>query len=459
MRRRARGGGQNREPLKLNWGRLSAYLLGVFIGALDTSVLGPIFPLLERAFHTTLAWTAWTVTVYTVAYVASTVLAGGLGDRLGHRRILAYGIAGFGVASLLAALSTSLPMFLVARLIQGAGAGAVYPNAQAEGMTYFPEDRRGLALGIFGAVFGVASIVGPVVGGAIGQYLSWPWVFAVNVPLALLVWRLVRRVREPEPTRAGSVVPDWVGGVLFSGLLAAVLLTLSSVGSARYGLLAVGLVLLVVFVRRQRHTPVPFLNVTPLANWSGLALVAGAALVGLDLSASVFVPTLVQRTLGFSVLSSGLALLPAAFTGAVLAGVGGVMVDRVGPRRVLMLGLLLATVGGVLLAWPPLTLGRFFGAMVALGAGTALTMGAPLNRLGLALYGRHEAGQALGLMAVFRSLGLAIGPVVLTLAMVVHGFSGLFGMMAAASLAGVILFSTVVDPTPTSDRHPPAARP
>ncbi len=434
-------------------------MLGVFIGALDTSVLGPIFPLLEHAFHTTLQWTAWTVTVYTVAYVASTVLAGGLGDRLGHRRVLAYGIVAFGVASLLAALSTSLPMFLVARMIQGAGAGAVYPNAQAEGMKQFPENRRGLALGMFGAVFGAASIIGPVVGGAIGQYLSWPWVFAINVPLAAIVWRMVRRGQEPEAIHTGRAVPDWVGGAVFSGLLAAALLTLSSVGPVRYGILAAALVLLAVFVGRQRRMPVPFLNLTPLANWSGLALVAGAALVGLDLSASVFVPTLVQRALGFSVLSSGLALLPAAFTGAVLAGVGGIMVDRVGPRRVLMLGLLLAAVGGVLLAWPPLTVGRFFGAMVALGAGTALTMGAPLNRLGLGLYGSHEAGQALGLMAVFRSLGLAIGPVVLTLAMVVHGFSGLFGLMAAASLAGVALFSTVVDPSAAPGRHPPAARP
>ncbi len=452
-------GRRGREPLRVNWARLSAYLLGVFIGALDTSVLGPIFPLLERAFHTTLAWTAWTVTLYTVAYVASTVLAGGLGDRLGHRRMLAYGIAAFGVASLLAALSPSLPQFLVARLIQGAGAGAVYPNAQAEGMKYFPENRRGLALGIFGAVFGVASIVGPVVGGAIGQYLSWPWVFAINVPLALIVLRMIRWGQAPDPTPAGAAVPDWVGGILFSCLLVAVLLTLSDVGPVRYGLLAAAVVLLAVFWARQRRTRTPFLNLTPLASRSGLALVAGAAVVGLDLSAAVFVPTLAQRSLGFSVLASGLAVLPAAFTGAVLAGVGGIMVDRGGPRRVLVAGLLLATAGGVLLAWPPLTLGRFFGALVALGAGTALTMGAPLNRLGLLLYASHEAGQALGLMAVFRSLGLAVGPVVLTLAMAVHGFSGLFGLMAAASLMGVILFSTVVDPTAASGRRPPATSP
>jgi MFS family permease len=161
----------------------------------------------------------------------------------------------------------------------------------------------------------------------------------------------------------------------------------------------------------------------------------------------VFVPTLAQVGLHFSVLSSGLALLPAAFTGAVLAGAGGVMVDRVGPRRVLMLGLLLATIGGVLLAWPPLDAVRFFIAMVSLGGGTALTMGAPLNKLGIALYRRDETGQALGLMAVFRSVGLAVGPVVLTLASAARGFTGLFGLMAVASLVGVILFSTIVDPT------------
>lgn len=442
MRRR---GPSHGDPLHLHWGSLSAYLLGVFVGALDTSVVGPIFPLLQHAFHTTLAWTAWTVTIYTVAYVASTVLAGGLGDRLGHRRMVGYGVAAFGVASLLAALSASLPMFLAARLLQGAGAGAVYPNAQAEGLKQFPASRQGLGLGIFGAVFGVASIVGPVVGGAIGQYLSWPFVFAINVPLAALVWRLVHRLPDPARQADSRPVADWVGGLLFSGALAAVLLALAAGGAARYPLLAAAVVLGWAFYRRHRRVAVPFLNLKPLANWSGVALVVGAALIGLDLAASVFVPTLVQRDLGFSVLSSGLALLPAAFTGAVLAGAGGVMVDRAGPRRVLMLGLALAMVGGVLLAWPPLTLTRFLAAMVALGAGTALTMGAPLNRLGLALYRKDEAGQALGLMAVFRSLGLAVGPVVLTLAMAVHGFTGLFGLMAASSLAGVILFSTVVD--------------
>ena len=449
MRRR----GPRGEPLHVSWTRLTAYLLGVFVGALDTSVVGPIFPLLERAFHTTLAWTAWTVTIYTVAYVSSTVLAGGLGDRLGHRRMVGYGVAAFGVASLLAALSPSLPVFLAARLIQGAGAGAVYPNAQAEGLKQFPQSRQGLGLGIFGAVFGVASIVGPVLGGAIGQYLSWPFVFALNVPLAALVWRLVTQLDDSDTVAEARAVPDWVGGLLLSGVLAAVLLALAASGAVRYPLLAAAVLLGLAFYRRQQRVRVPFLNLRPLADGSGVALVIGAALIGLDLAAAVFVPTLVQRDLHFSVLSSGLALLPAAFTGAALAGAGGIMVDRVGPRKVLMLGLALATVGGVLLAWPPLTAIRFFPAMVALGAGTALTMGAPLNRLGMALYRADEVGQALGLMAVFRSLGLAVGPVVLALAMAVHGFTGLFGLMAASSLAGVILFSTLVDRGSVSRRR------
>jgi len=441
--RHRRGGAR----LSIPWGALSGYLLGVFLGALDTSVLGPIFPLLEHAFHTTLAWTAWTVTVYTVAYVASTVLAGGLGDRLGHRRILLYGVLAFGVASLLAALSISLPMFLLARLVQGAGAGAVYPNAQAEGLRYFPRERQGLALGIFGAVFGVASIIGPVVGGALGQYVGWPWVFAINAPLALGVWLMVRQVHDREPLPAPQRVPDWLGGLMFSGALAGILLTLAASGPIRWVCLLVGLALLWGLRQRLVRVPVPFLNLSPLGNWSGVALIIGSALVGLDLSASVFVPTLAQEGLHFSVLSSGLALLPAAFTGALLAGAGGIMVDRVGPRRVLMLGLLLATIGGVLLAWPPLDATRFFIAMVSLGGGTALTMGAPLNKLGIALYRRDETGQALGLMAVFRSVGLAVGPVVLTLASAARGFTGLFGLMAVVSLVGVILFSTIVDPT------------
>ena len=429
------------------------YLAGVFIGALDTSVIGPAFSLIAGGFHVTLATTAWAVTIYTVAYVASTVLAGAGGDRYGRRRVFTGGIIAFGVASAIAAFSGRFWLFLAARALQGAGAGAVYPNAQAEGIAQFPPERRGMALGIFGAVFGLAAIIGPNVGGALAQWVGWPAIFLVNIPFALVVLLLVRRAPDTRPS-GEMAMPDWLGGISFAGVLASALLALSANGVGRLLGLGAAVALGALFLSRQHRASRPFLDTAPLANRSGIAMIAGAALIGLDMSAAVFIPTLVQQRLHFSVFFSGVALMPAALSGAVLAGVGGVLTDRMGPRGILQAGLLAGAVGGVLLALPGLTLTTFILAMLALGVATAFTMGAPLNRMALALYRDDQAGEALSLVAVFRAVGLASGPVVLTLLLASHGWAGMYGGVAVASVLGIAIFFAVPDVRPL-----PAAAP
>ncbi|MDA8344578.1 MAG: MFS transporter [Thermaerobacter sp.] len=419
-------------------------MAGVFVGALDTSIISPAFPLIARTFHITLAWLAWTVTTYTVTYVAATVLAGAAGDRYGRRLLFRAGVGAFGIASLMAALSHSFAIFLVARAVQGLGAGAVYPNAQAEGVRFFPPERRGLALGIFGAVFGLAAMIGPVVGGALAQYFGWPSVFLVNIPIAAVV--ILLSLRVPESPRTDRVPPDFIAGTVFAVFLATVLLTLEVSGPARWALLVAAAATLVVFIVRERRPKgAPFLDPHAFSGVRGAALVAGAAVIGLDMSAAVFVPTLAQQVLHLSTLDSGFALLPAALSGAVLAGVGGVLTDRRGARIVLQIGLLFALIGGVLLALPGMTLWRFIFAMFAFGVGTAFTMGAPLNRMALALHSDEQAGEALAAVAVFRSVGLAAGPVLLTLAMAFHRFEGMFLAVAIASLLGGLVFFIVPD--------------
>lgn len=443
-------------PLRPDYRVLVIYLAGVFIGALDTNVVGPVFPLIARGFHVTLGGVAWTVTAYTVAYVVSTVMSGALGDGLGHRRVFVYGVSAFGAASALAFVSHFFWLFLLARVLQGAGAGAVYPNAQAEGIAQFPAERRGLALGVFGAAFGLAAIVGPNVGGALGQFFGWRSIFLINIPFAIAV--LALSVRLPPSRTTQRPIPDWLGGVGFAGTIAAGLLALAVSGPWRLVAVVLAAGLAAVFVWRQRRANTPFLDRGPLGRPSSIAMLFGAALIGLGMSAAVFVPTLAQRSLGFSVLDSGIALMPAAFSGAVLAGVGGVLTDRIGPRWVLQAGLVAGVAGGVLLAWPHLTLVLFFMAMVAFGVSTAFTMGAPLNRMALALYRDDQSAEALSLVAVFRAIGLAAGPVLLTLAQAWHGFTGMFGVVGAAALLGVVVFLFVPDVRPAPRRAPVPAK-
>jgi MFS family permease len=214
-----------------NYKVLTVYLLGVFIGALDTNVLGPVFPVIARSFHVSLEGAAWTVTAYTVAYIGSTVMAGALGDRLGHRKVFIWGVSLFALASLTAALSRVFVLFVVARIVQGAGAGAVYPNGQAEGLKQFPPEKHGMALGMFGAVFGLASIIGPTLGGVLGQYFGWPAVFIVNLPIALIVLFMLRKA--PPSAVVSRPLPDWIGGSSFSAGLASLLLVLMGQGPVR----------------------------------------------------------------------------------------------------------------------------------------------------------------------------------------------------------------------------------
>lgn len=419
-------------------GGLVVYLLGVFVGALDVNVLGPALPLIARGFHTTFAWTAWTVTAYSVAYAASTVLSGAIGDRVGRASAFRVGVGLFGVASVVAALSPSFLVFVLARVVQGAGAGAVYPNAQAEGVQAFPLERRGLALGLFGAVFGLASIIGPNVGGGLAQLFGFPAIFWFNAVAAFVVLLLSARLRAGQATP--RPMPDVGGGLAFASLLAAGLLSLAAVGAARVGCLAAAAAAAAIFAWRQRRARPPFLDPAPFVRSSGGLLMFGAALIGLNMSAAVFVPDLAQRELGLGVFASGLALMPAALSGAVLAGVGGVLVDRIGARAVLLAGLAAGVVGGLLLAVGRVDDLRFVLAMVAFGLATAFTMGAPTNRMAMALYPDAQAGEALALVAVFRSVGLAAGPILLTQAQAARGFGGMFGTVALACAVALVVF-------------------
>ncbi|MBT9259950.1 MAG: MFS transporter [Clostridiales bacterium] len=405
------------------------------------SIIGPVFPLIAEDFKISITWDAWTVTAYTAIYAVGTVLAGALGDRLGHRRLFAWGLVLFGLGSAVAALAPSFGVFLLGRALQGGGAGAIFPNAQAAGIQAFPPERRGTALGIFGAVFGVAAIIGPNLGGFLGQYWGWPAIFWINVPLVLLVLLLVPSL--PPTALRPRGVPDLWGGILFGLTLVALLLSLTAWDAYGAELLLAGLLLGLLFAWRQGHPggKEPFLDLKAFASLWGAMVVAGAILVGMDMAAAVFIPTLAQKALGVGVLASGVSVMPAALTAAVFSALGGVLVDRRGSRFVLVAGLLSAALGALLLVPPHLTWLRFIAAISLMGIGTAFTMGAPLNRMALALFPGDRSGEALSLIAVFRTVGIAMGPVLFGLALELKGFPGLFSLVAAISLLGALLFA------------------
>src|ERR1700681_3529076 len=166
--------------------------LGVFAGALDLGVLSPALPALGAAFGVGPRDLAWVFTLYLLANVVAIPIATKLADRYGRRRVYIACVAVFALGSVLAIAAPTFAIFLVARAIQAAGAGGIFPVATAAIADRVPLERRGAALGLVAATRGVAAVIGPVIGGAITHFISWHWIFALNVPLALVVIVMAR---------------------------------------------------------------------------------------------------------------------------------------------------------------------------------------------------------------------------------------------------------------------------
>ncbi|MGH7750189.1 MAG: MFS transporter, partial [Candidatus Dormibacteria bacterium] len=194
--REDRGAPQTVAGHRLDRGDLPLILtlaLGVFAGALDLGVLSPALPAIGRGFRVAPRDLAWVYTLYLFANVVSIPIAGKLSDARGRRPVYIACVGVFAAGSVLAIGAPSFGIFLVARAIQAAGAGGIFPVAAAAIADRVPADRRGSALGLLGAVWGVAAIVGPTFGGIVTHLISWHWIFIANVPLAIAVIVLARR--------------------------------------------------------------------------------------------------------------------------------------------------------------------------------------------------------------------------------------------------------------------------
>lgn len=386
------------------------------MGALDMGIVGPGLGLLSRGLGVSVAAVAWIMTIYSLVYAMAMPIQGRLADRFGRRRIFFLGIALFTTGSLLAGLSPNLPFLLASRILQAVGGGGIVPVATAElGLRAGPK-KRGMAMGMVGAVFGLATILAPVVGGLILGVATWHWLFFVNVPVGIVILLLARIwVREPLTARREPL--DIVGAILT--LLSVLLVLLGIVAwQGRHGfeagLLPEGLavVLAVVLMRWEQATPHALLH-PELWQRRGLPLVyLLAALTGIVMTAMLFVPLMAQRIFGVSVSTSGTSVLPMAIPAAATAALGGHLADRWGGKTALLLGLLGVGLGSWVLAtgqnWTVVILG-----LAILGLGTGFTMGAPVNYLVFEYAPSSLVGTAIALVGVFRSIGTTLGPVLL----------------------------------------------
>jgi len=385
-----------------------AVMLGMFLAALDTTVVATALPTIARTLGG-LELYPWVVAAYSLTLTAATPVFGGLADRYGRRRVYLFGIAAFLLGSVLCGTAASMPQLVLFRALQGVGGGALLPVAITIVGDLYTLEERARVQGLFSGVWGVASIIGPLVGGFIVDAWSWRWIFYLNLPVGLVALWVVARAYRERPVRAeGSV--DAVGAAL---LVASVVLVLWSLEGVRpqAGPLALGLLLAGTFLWWERRVRRPLLPLGLFANRLVSATSVTGFLVGAALFGSLYyVPLFVQGVQGGAPTEAGVALTPLMLAWSLSSSVGGRLVLRLGFRPVAYGGVLGLAAGFALLTQLGSTssTGLVWLATALLGTGMGLVvLVTVLSVQNSVAYG--ERGVATSLTLFFRSIGGAVG--------------------------------------------------
>ncbi len=334
---------------------LGAIMLGLFLSALDQTIVSPILPHVVGELHGSDYYT-WVVTAYLLTSTVTVPIYGKLSDLFGRRPMLMIGIGLFLVGSALAGLSQTMWQLILFRGVQGLGAGALFPISLAVIGDLFSPAERGKYQGLFGAVFGIAFLVGPGLGGLLTDNFSWHWVFYVNLPIGAvalyIIWRLLPTVRREGATAA----IDWWGVATFSAGIVPILIGLTQAQSGDWanpwvwGLLLAGFVFLGIFVWVESRVAEPMipLDLFRYRTFSASMVAIFLAMFGF-FSAVVFLPLWFQVVRGDSATASGYSLLPFLFGLIISSVVSGQVVSRTGKYKWLMTGALAVAAIGVLL--------------------------------------------------------------------------------------------------------------
>lgn len=405
-------------PAKLHRGRVLAILFaGVLMGALDISIVGPALPAVQAAFLVDSRALSWVFGIYILFYILGAPLMAKLSDRYGRRPIYIADVGLFAAGSAMVVFSPSFQVLLIGRAVQAFGAGGILPVASAVVGDVFPKEKRGSALGMIGAVFGLAFLLGPLLGGLLLQW-SWRLLFLINLPLAgLIIWESMRVL--PPPQGISQKPLDFFGGALLStglgafawaiGQLNVTEFTESVKSLAVFPFIFLTLICLPAFywVERRAADPLidPHLFISSQVRLIGTIAVAA----GLCEAGMVFLPVLLVAGLGVSEADASLMLLPLVLALIVGAPTAGRFLDRVGPKPVIQIGLLLTMAGLLLLSVRDLTLQSFYVSGVILGLGLSALLGAPLRYALISETKKEQRGAAQGLLTLFLCVGQLCG--------------------------------------------------
>ncbi len=400
----------------------------LFMASLDNLVVTTALPSIREHLHTGLEGLQWTVNAYTLTFAVLLLTGATLGERFGRRRLFTAGLAVFTAGSAAAALAPGIGWLVAARAVQGMGAAVLVPLTLTLLSAAVPPERRGLVLGAWGAVGGLAVAVGPLVGGAIVEGASWQWIFWVNVPIGVAILPFARTKLTESKCTATRL--DWPGLVLASAGLFGIVLGVvrgNAHGWTSVTVLppiVIGALLVAAFIGWELRTREPMLPLQLFRN-RGFALTnAASLLMFFGMFGSIFLlAQFLQVVQHYSPLQAGIRTLPWTAMPVLIAPFAGALSDRIGGRALLVTGLALQAIG---LGWlaavttPTVPYATLVPAFVISGVGMSLFF-APVANVVLSSVRRDQEGIASGANNAIRELGGVFGIAVLGAVFSAHG--------------------------------------
>ena len=394
--------------------------VALFMTTLDNLVVTTALPVIRTDLDASLSGLEWTVNAYTLTFAVLLITGAALGDRFGRRRLFTIGLAIFTLASAAAALAPTIEILIAARALQGLGGAIVTPLTLTILSAAVPKERRGLVLGAWGGISGLAVAIGPLVGGAVVEGISWQWIFWLNVPIGLVLLPLAAlRLRESRGPNDALDLPGL--GLASAGLFGIVwgLVRANQVGWGSLEIvsaLTAGAVVLALFVLWELRAPEPMLPLRFFRNRTFAAANVASLLMFFGMFGSIFLlAQFFQTVQGYSPLQAGLRVLPWTAMPIFVAPLAGALSDRIGGRPLMATGLALQAAG---LAWiafvstPTVGYGELVTPFVLSGIGMALYF-APVANVVLSAVRPEEEGQASGANNAIRELGGVFGVAVL----------------------------------------------
>ena len=425
---------------------LILFLIGVFMGSLDTGIIGPVLPSIEQSFNLTSRESSWIFTLFVIFFMIGSPVMAKFSDFYGRKKIFILDVILFGIGSCLIAFSLNIESIFLGRIIQGFGCGGIFPVAGAFIGDAFPLEERGKALGILGSVFGISAIGGPLVGAVLIPY-GWNWCFTINIPISIFLIVLATYVL-PNAENSRKLKIDYLGILILSLLSIFLAYGLNQIDSSNFissllsmkvaPFLILFIILIPIFLKIEKRAEESIVAINMLENREIRIACIETLSYGIIYSSVIFVPSLVILSMGLNDQLASLMLIPILGANAVAAPILGKILDSTGSRKIMMIGTLILTFGLIVIAVYPHNMILFIAAGCLIGVGMVTIIGAPLRYIVLSEAKPTERGAGQAIVNMLSSAGQLIGGALI--GGVIASFSGILGYKISLLLAAVVAF-------------------